>query len=183
MKDGQPNIGSNKKFLWIILGIVIVLLLVVFLGGSRGGSFNFGSPYFPGPGATVEQNNDGSATYTAEYEGTTAVVDVNGNTMPENWPEDAPPAYTGATITTSSGIAQTGDATASTVTYTTTASLESVVEYYTSHLKAEKWTIENSTNVQGNAAIAASKDTRRFSAFIGRVQNVTQVVAGVEVKQ
>jgi hypothetical protein len=166
--------GAGKIILIIIVILVLLGIAGFFMGFFRGGAFSMGAPYFPGPGA--EQNMDGSVTYETN-EGT---VTVGGGSMPANWPSDAPPAYSGAEILYSGTANPTTGSQGSVVTYTTSASLESVMEYYESRLTAEGWTIEGTMNAQGMTAISAKKDTRTLGVYLGSAEGKTQVTAGVE---
>lgn len=171
----QPA-ASSKKWLWIGLGIVILVVLVFIFGGARG--TGFGSAYFA-PGLDVDRNIDGSTTYTNE-EGSVTVG--TGGNMPDNWPSDAPEAYTNANILYSGSTNPATGAAGSAVAYTVTASVDSVVEYYRSRLTAEGWTITATADAAGMKVITATKDTRTFGAYIGSDgQGNTSVTAGIEL--
>lgn len=168
----QPA-SSSKKWLYIGLA-VLVLIILGFMFMGRGGP---GSAYFV-PGADVDRNLDGSTTYTTE-DGSVTVG--GGASMPDNWPSDAPAAYSGAQILYSGSTNPTTGAAGSAVAYTTTASVQSVVEYYNSRLKAEGWTITASADAGGMKVITATKDTRTFGAYIGSDGTTTSVTAGIEL--
>ena len=123
----MPATSSNKIY-YIIGGVVVLILLGWFL--TRG----FGAA----PGVDVDQNVDGSTTYSNE-EGS---VTVGAQSMPDNWPSDAPANFADATIVYSgSSNPQTGAA-GSAVTYTARASVQSVADYYKQQLTAAGWAIE-----------------------------------------
>ena len=168
-----PAAASNKKWMYIGLAVVgLIILGLMFTGGS------LGSAYFA-PGVDVDQNLDGSTTYNTE-EGSVTVG--SGASMPDNWPSDAPPAYTGATILYSGATNPTTGAKGSAVAYNTTASLASVVEYYDARLKAEGWTITANADAAGMRVITATKDTRSMGVYIGDGGNGTvNVTAGIEL--
>lgn len=170
--------GSNKKMLYIGLGVLALIILgAIFMGAGRRSSP--GSAYLPGPaGVDTDRNMDGSVTYS----NTEGSVTVGGGSMPENWPSDAPVAYAGAQIMYSGTTnPQTGEA-GSAVVYQTNASVQSVTEYYSSRLKAEGWTIEASADMAGMRVITAKKDTRTFGAYIADGGNgMTSVTAGIEL--
>lgn len=168
-------VGGSKKMLWIVGGIVVVLLLVAVFGGvGRRGMM--GSV----PGVDVDRKMDGTVTYS-NNEGSVTVG--GGASMPSNWPSDAPPAYSGATIMYSgTSNPQTG-AVGSVVMYTATASIKSVYDYYDSRLKAEGWTVDSSASMAGGTnVIVAKKDTRTFAIYIVDAGNGTvSVTAGIEL--
>jgi hypothetical protein len=167
--------ASNKKWLYIGGGVVILIILAALFGGFGGRGFG---PAYVAPGTDVDRNMDGSTTYSTN-EGS---VTVGGNSMPANWPSDAPPAYSGATIVYSgTSNPQTGEA-GSAVVYTTTASADTVVAYYESRLKAEGWTVDATGAAAGMRVITATKDTRTFGVYIGSDSNgTTSVTAGVQL--
>ncbi len=165
---------SNKKWIWIGLGILV--LVGVALIGFRG--TGLGSAYFT-PGVDVDRNMDGSTTYTNE--GGSVTVGNNAS-MPANWPEDAPTAYSGATILYSGTTNPTTGESGSAVAYTTTASVASVVEYYESRLAAEGWTIVASQEAAGMRVISATKDTRTLGVYVATDgQGTTSVTAGIQL--
>ena len=172
----QTQPASSKKWLYIVGGIIILLLLGVFFGGFGRGT-GLGSASFA-PGTDVDRDIDGSTTYSTN-EGS---VTVGSNTMPDNWPSDAPVAYSGASIVYSGATNPTTGAAGSAVAYTVKASVASVVEYYESRLKAEGWTITATAEAGGMRVISATKDTRTFGAYIGSDgQGNTSVTAGIEL--
>lgn len=177
MEETTPAVQSNKKVLYIVIGALAVLLLGALVVGAFGRGTSLGSAYFA-PGVDVDRNMDGSTTYSNGE----ATVTVGGNSMPENWPSDAPPAYDGAAISYSgTSNPQTGEAGAALV-YTVKASAASVVEYYESRLKAEGWTITATANAGGMQVVTATKDTRTFGAYIGADgQGNTSVTVGIQL--
>lgn len=161
----MPSIGSNKVY-YIIGGIVVLLLLGWFL--TRG----FGAV----SGVGVDQNIDGSTTYSNE-EGS---VTVGTQSMPENWPSDAPQNFTGATITFSgSSNPQTGQPGAA-VSYTARASAQSVIDYYKQKLEGSGWKIEATANAGGAVVLSATKDARTFGVWAADSGNgMVTVTAGI----
>jgi hypothetical protein len=148
--------GSNKKILYIIGAVVVVLLVGSFIMRGVGsiGMRAAGVNTQPGPGGSATySNDDGSIT-------------VGANKMPDNWPGDAPGNYSGAAISFSgSSNPQTGEA-GSMVMYSVKASADSVASYYKTQLAAKGWAIESTTNVGGATVITAKKDTRMFSLYV-----------------
>lgn len=170
-----PTSGSNKKVLYIVIGIVVLFLL----GGFAMQMMGFaamraaGVNVMPGPG--------GSATYTVDNgEGT---VTVGGNKMPDNWPSDAPGNFSGATIQyAGSSNPQTGKAGAA-VAYTVQASASAVADYYKSQLTSNGWTVDATANMGAATVLSAKKDTRTFGIYIADAGNGTvQVTAGMDMQ-
>lgn len=171
-----PAKNSNKKIIIVIGAVVVLLLLGYMMGLFNTGPGGITSPAYFVPGADVNQNYDGSVTYETE-EGS---VTVGGSQMPASWPSDAPTAYTGAQIYYSGDVNPTTGTSGSSVSYSVTASVESVVEYYESRLKAEGWTIEGTADVSGFRVITAKKDNRTFGVYVMASEGSTQVTAGVQ---
>ncbi len=178
----EVQTGGSKKTLWIVLGVIaVVIVLGLVTGGGMRGT-GLGSAYFPGAvpaGVDIDRNMDGTVTYNNEQGSVTV---GQGASMPSNWPSDAPPAYSGATIVYSgTSNPQTG-AIGSVVMYNTKASAQSVGEYYSARLKAEGWTIEGEANMGGTQVISAKKDTRTIGVYIADAGDGTvAVTAGVEL--
>lgn len=154
-----------------IIGGVVVLLVIgwYFMGGGMAGNM---------AGVDTDRNIDGSTTYTHE-EGT---VTVGGNSMPDNWPSDAPQNFSGATITFSgTSNPQTGKM-GSAVSYTVRASAQAVADYYKNELQKAGWTVQASANMGAASAISATKDTRTFGAYIADTgDGSVAVTAGIEL--
>ncbi len=174
-----PAAGSSKKWLWIALGVILLLVIGSVVTGFGRGT-GFGSAYFM-PGVDVDRNMDGSTTYTDESGAGTVTVGAGGS-MPDNWPSDAPDAYSGANIVYSGTSNPNTGESGSAVSYTVSASVESVVEYYESRLAAEGWTITGTTAAGGMQVIAAEKDTRVIGIYVtSDGQGNTAVTAGVQL--
>ncbi len=170
--------ASNKKWLWIGLGVVLLIIIASFIMGPGRGT-GFGSGFMAPDGVDIDRNMDGSTTY--ESEAGTVTVGASGS-MPSNWPSDAPEAYSGANIVYSGTSNPTTGETGSAVSYTVKASVESVVEYYRSRLTAEGWTITATTQAAGMQVIAATKDTRTIGVYVtADGQGNTAVTAGVQL--
>ncbi len=181
MEETTPSVQSpnSKKWLWIGLGVVAVLILGSLVTGAIGRGTGFGAAYFT-PGVDVDQNMDGTVTYTSE-DGKGSVTVGTGAGMPDNWPSDAPTVYDGATILYSGTTNPTTGEAGSAVSYTTSASMASIVEYYESRLKAEGWTIAGSIEAGGMRAITATKDARTIGVYVGSDgKGTTGVTAGVQ---
>ncbi len=102
--------------------------------------------------------------------------------MPENWPKDAPRAYSGAMLMASlTKDPGTGKQNPS-VNYFTNVSGVEVTDYYVKGLNENGWKIEaNADSPAGYRVITAKKDTRSFYAFISvvQVEGKTGVTSGV----
>ena len=171
--DTQPAAsGSSSKWLYIIIGVVVVLAVLGFLGRMSG------FMAMRAAGVNVQPGPGGSATYT-NGEGS---VTVGGNKMPDNWPSDAPQNFAGATIAYSgSSNPQTGKAGAA-VVYSVNASARAVVDYYKQQLTAEGWTVEASANMGATSVVSAKKDTRTMGISVTDAGNGTvQVTAGLDI--
>jgi hypothetical protein len=159
--------------MWYIIGGIIALLLVGWFL-TRGTTSLIGAP----AGVGTDRNADGSTTYT-NSEGT---VTVGGNKMPDNWPSDAPAAYSGASIVYSgTSDPQTGKA-GSAVSYTVNAPIASVVDYYKTQLASNGWTVEATANVGGATVISATKNARTMGVYVvDSGSGTTAVTAGIEM--
>jgi hypothetical protein len=172
MNQPAASTGSNKKVLYIVLGIVAVVAILGFLANMSG------FMAMRAAGVNVQPGLDGSATYTTD-EGT---VTVGANKMPDNWPSDAPANFVGATIQYSgSSDPQTGQAGAA-VVYTVNASASAVVDHYKAQLADLGWTVQNSANMGASSVISAQKEARVMGISITDAGNGTvQVTAGLNI--
>ncbi len=162
----QPVQGSNKTVLYIIGGIVVLALVGSFM--TRG----IGYMGMRAAGVDVRPNMDGSATYKTD-EGS---VTIGANSMPDNWPSDAPANFAGATISYSgSSNPQTGEA-GSVVMYSVNGSVDAITAHYKAQLESNGWTIEQTANMGGATIIAAKKDSRSFGVYITPGEDGTAVV-------
>jgi hypothetical protein len=169
--------ASSRKWLWIGLGVLLLIIVIGAITGFAGIPAMSGAP----AGTDVDRNIDGSTTYSNE-EGSVTVG--SGANMPANWPSDAPTAYSGATILYSGTTNPTTGESGSAVAYTTSASVQSVFEYYRSRLTAEGWAVEGSGTMTGAGmtVITATKDSRTFGVYItSDAQGQTSVTAGVQL--
>lgn len=171
-EETQKKSGSKQMILIFIGIIILVLVSGVVLGSIRNKVDSSIAP----TELAVDRNTDGSITYEAE----SATVTLRGSGMPENWPDDAPKAYEGATfLYAGANNPATGKA-GSAVVYTSEVSLDRVIAYYTGSLKDGGWTIEANTILAGMTVITARKDTRLFAAYLATADGKTQVTSGVE---
>ncbi|OHA28049.1 MAG: hypothetical protein A3D56_00010 [Candidatus Taylorbacteria bacterium RIFCSPHIGHO2_02_FULL_45_35] len=150
----QDNGGgkSSKKGLYII---VVVIAGILIIGWMAKGSMRAVT------GVDVDTKIDGSATYTTN-DGT---VTVGGNSLPDEWPSDAP-KYPGASIQYSgSSNPQTGEAGIA-LSFLTSDSLQKVVDFYKEELPSNGWVVEQTMNSGGSTVMAAKKGDRTFGLYI-----------------
>ena len=162
----------SNKLIYIIGGVVVLLLVWwLFTGGMASLA---GAP----AGVDADRNVDGSTTYTSD-EGS---VTVGTQSMPSNWPSDAPDNYAGASITFSgTSNPQTGQI-GSALSYTVRAPASAVADYYKQQLGSKGWTIQTTANAGGAMVVSATKDTRTFGAYIADTGGgMTTVTAGIEL--
>jgi len=168
----QANSGQ-KKGLYIIVAIVVIALALYFLGGLGTPQGMLGGV----GGVNIDQNADGSATYTSS-DGT---VTVNGNKLPDNWPSDAPTYPNAAIQYSGSSNPQTG-AEGSAVSFTTSDSVQTVTDFYKRELVSKGWVIDQSASVGGATVLTAKKDTRTFGTYITDAGNgQIAVTVGIEM--
>lgn len=157
MEPENQEEAKSKKGLYIVIGIVVILLIIVVSRRSPYGMMGGVNVN----GVNIDRNLDGSATYSNK-EGT---VTVGNNTLPDNWPSDAP-KYGNAKIQYSgSSNPQTGEKGAA-VMFLTSDSAQSVVDFYKRELASNGWTVEQSANMGASTVLAAKKDTRTFGVYI-----------------
>lgn len=175
--EPQTTGGASKKMWYIVGGVLAVLIVggLVFgalarttakraLERATGGKINYGA--------------DNTTTYTTD-EGS---VTIGGNSLPSNWPSDAP-QYPGAKIQYSgSANPQTGEAGASMV-FEVSATSKAVQEYYNRELTAKGWKIESTATMGSATTLGATKEGKTFAVYIvdagnGKV-NVTVGISGI----
>lgn len=167
MDTQQPG---SKKTLYIVIAIVVLAILIGF------GMNSFG-PKAIAPGVDLERNLDGSATYTSE-EGS---VTIGANSLPENWPSDAPKYGNGAIQYSASTNEQTGDE-GSAIVFMTSDNASVVVEFYKKELASNGWTVEQTATIGAMTIISATKDERTFGVQITDAGNgQTTVTVGISL--
>ena len=174
MPEGNttPPASNSGNKMWYVIGGIVVFILVGWFFSRGAGMMGAAS------GVDVDQNLDGSATYSTS-DGT---VTVGGNTLPDNWPSDAPGVYSGGSIQYSgSSNPQTGQA-GSAVVYTVRASAQSVIDYYKSELTKSGWNVEATANMGEATVLSAGKDTRTIGIYIVDTgDGLVSVTAGIEM--
>lgn len=150
----QEKTGS-KKGLYIVIAIVVLLLIVWYF--LRSSLWMVGGV----PGVTVDRKLDGSTTYSNDEN----TVTIGSNTLPDNWPSDAP-TYPNATVQYSgSSQPQTGEEGLA-VAFVTTDSAQSVYDFYKKELADKGWTVEQTSEMGPSKMLSATKDTRTFGVYI-----------------
>lgn len=129
---------------------------------------------------TGGQANVDIANGTMKVQTSEGSFEVGGNTLPKDWPSDAP-AYPGASIQYSaSGMQDSGAGQG--VMLTTKDSLQTVVDFYTEQMKKNGWTIEGSMNAGTTSTIAGSKDDRVFTVVASNVDGTTNITLALGTK-
>lgn len=128
-----------------------------------------------GAEADVDMNADGSMKVTTK-EGT---YTTGSNTMPEDWPEDAP-VFADATVQFSGSTNPVDGGPGVAAVLMTDASVETVMAFYTDELTKKGWTIVSTMQAQGTNVIGATKDDRVLSLMVGDSGNgQTSITIGV----
>lgn len=162
-QTGQTG-GGSKNVLYIIIGVLVILLIGgYFMRGNFGmmRSVNVG-----GYNAEVNKKLDGSTTYKSDY----GTVTTNSNTLPKNWPSDVP-VYTNGTISQSTSSDMMGT-NASQVTFTTSDSTQTILDFYKGGLASSGWVSLypgkpiTGTQMGTITTLMAKKDSKTFSVMI-----------------
>lgn len=167
--------GGSKKGLYIVIGILVLVILGFLMRDSLG----FTRKYeVGGMNGEVTKKIDGSTTVKSDY-GTV----TNSNTVPENWPSDVP-TYSNSTITGSVALDPTySKISGTTLMFTTSDNVESVLAFYNKELIKNGWSItgSGSTTVGASTMLSAKKDSRMISLVItnGSKINVTLSVSNI----
>ncbi len=148
-QENQTQAGpKSKKWLYIVGGIILVLLVGKFALGGSGYSVN---------GTNVTPGSNGSATYS----NSDGSVTVGTNKLPADWPSDAP-TYANAQIQSAvSSNSQHGAA----IVFITTDSIQTVIDFYKKALAANGWTVKQTVNTRVGI-LTATKDKRNLSVLI-----------------
>lgn len=172
MDQTNQESGGSKKGLYIVIVVVLVLIALYLMRGSFG---LVGAP----EGVDVDRNLDGSATYTNDQ----GTVTTGSNTLPDDWPSDAP-KYPNANIQYSgSSNPQTGEQGVA-VAFFTTDAVQTVMDYYKKELASNGWKVEQTATVGLNTVLSATKDTRTFGVYIADVGNgQTTVTVGIGISK
>jgi hypothetical protein len=124
----------------------------------------------------VDVNTDSSVNVTTN-EGTYQT----GNTLPEDWPKDAPVYAKGTILFTGTSNPATGKP-GMAVTLSTEDAAKTVYDYFVAQLPKEGWAID--ANVQTGSAymVSATKDQRVLSVMISGGDQ-TSITMGLELPE
>ncbi len=107
---------------------------------------------------------------------------TSASSMPANWPNDVPVAYTGATILSTQTVSAVSGKKNPTVNYNVSARRQEVIDYYMSGLESKGWKLGAPFEAQGYFTITATKDTRSVALYIGEQSGIVSVTAGVALE-
>ena len=159
---GQTGGGSNKT-LYIVIGVLVVLLIGGYLY-MRNNSIK--NKMYDAYGVDVDHNLDGSKTIKSDY-GTV----TTSNKLPDNWPSDAP-TYKNAKIEQSSSTNAQAGIEGSTIAFTTSDSVQTVLDFYKRELTAFGWVSLSpgqaitGSQVGGMTVVGAKKGKRNINVGI-----------------
>lgn len=130
-------------------------------------------------GVNTTKNMDGSQTFSNDQ----GSVTMGSNSLPDNWPSDAP-KYPNASIQYSgSSNPQTGSAGIA-LMFTTTDSAQNVVNFYKKELPANGWKIEQTATMGQSTVISATKIQQTFGVNIVDSGNgQVTVTVGIELSK
>lgn len=168
MPEGTSVNKTSYTWMYIVGGIIVLALIGWFFTRNAAEV----------AGVDTDQNSNGSTTYSNEQ----GSVTVGGNTMPSNWPSDAPDNYSGATIQYSgTSNPQTGKA-GSAAVYSVKATPQAIVDHYKAELESNGWKVATTANIAGATVLSATKDTRTFGAYIVDTgDGAASVTVGIEL--
>lgn len=154
--------GGSNKTLYIVIGILILLLIGGYLYMRSNSAEN---KMYDAYDVDVDNNLDGSKTIKSDY-GTV----TTSKELPKNWPSDAP-TYKNATISQSASSEIAG-ANGSQVTFTTSDSVQTILDFYKAELTTSGWAslypgkAITGTQMGAITTLSAKKDSRSFTAMI-----------------
>ena len=102
---------------------------------------------------------------------------AGNNTLPDDWPTDAP-IYTGAIVQYSGSTAAGGKPGAGAV-LTSADSTVQVVAFYKAELAKQGWTMTTVMESQGTTIMGANKDDRTLSLLVGSADGQTTITIGI----
>ena len=119
-----------------------------------------------GNGAMHVQTSEGSFT-------------AGSNSVPADWPTDAP-VYAGSTVTYTASVNPATGKPGNVIMLTSTAATQTVVDFYKSSLKANGWNVTGTMEAAGSSVITATKDDRTLSLAVSGAEGQTSIVLGIE---
>jgi hypothetical protein len=133
----------------------------------------------------IEKETRGNADVDMDANGAMHVetedgsFDMGGNTLPADWPTDAP-IYAGATIQYAASVNPTTGNPGSAAVLMTTDAPADVAAQYKDALEDAGWTITANGNAMGMMTMAAAKDDRTLSALIAGQAGQTSITIAIE---
>ncbi|HRH94030.1 MAG TPA: hypothetical protein PKV72_05885 [Candidatus Peribacteria bacterium] len=103
---------------------------------------------------------------------------ATGQTMPKDWPADAP-VYPKSEVQYSASMNKNNGSTGYALVLMSTDDVDTVASYYADELKKQGWTISANSQIASSTMIAATKDTRTMSAMIAGGDGRTTITLGV----
>ena len=102
-----------------------------------------------------------------------------GNTVPSDWPSDAP-IYAGAQVTYSASVNPETGKPGMALILTTGATPEVAAAYYKKELVAQGWKVDTAMEAAGTSIFSAKKDSRMISLLITNTQGQTTITMSIE---
>lgn len=130
-------------------------------------------------GGTADINSRDGTVHVETSEGT---YDAGSNTLPTDWPSDAP-TYPGAEIQYSASMNPTTGKQGAMVVLQTSESAEKVLAYYKTQLQSQGWSIEGTMSAGGSTTLAAKKGERVLSLIVSDAEGKTAVTLAVGEEQ
>lgn len=103
---------------------------------------------------------------------------TTGQTMPKDWPADAP-IYPKSEVQYSASMNKDDGNMSHALVLMSTDAADVVASYYADELKKQGWTISANSQIADSTMIAATKDTRTMSAMIAGSDERTTITLGV----
>ncbi len=127
-----------------------------------------------GNNADVQMNTDGTTQIQTD-EGTY----TTGQTLPADWPADAP-TYANAQILYSASVNATTGQPGAMVMMMTTDTAETVMDFYKTSMASNGWTVSGTMEAGGSTVMTATKDTRAMSLAVSSADGQTSITIGIE---
>lgn len=128
-----------------------------------------------GGSTDVDVNMDGTMDVETE-EGT---AKIGAQSLPEDWPEDAP-AYPGSTISYSASMnPQTGEP-GMAVVLSTGDTVSAAATYYKTELASRGWSVDTAMEAGGTSIFSATKEGSVLSLLIAGAEGQTTITIAIE---
>lgn len=129
-----------------------------------------------GSTTSVKTNIDGSMDIKTS-EGTATIGSTQS--MPADWPEDAP-AYPGSTVAYSASTNPETGKPALAVVLSTTDSSAVAATYYKTELASRGWKVDSAMEAGGTSIFSATKEGRTISLLIASAEGQTTITMAIE---